>query len=235
MNFKKNLFALLLIINLITLLVSRIKAQAENTNESVEAKEYQQTAEEKARGEFSSQWEREMSDYEPDFVYMIPLDYKSSDVFYQNITNIQNFKLRGAILVDEDKKESIDFRIESPSGIIVYKNTTAQCIFNIELKEKGVYKFYFDNKYENSEIRITFTLNSGNNNVVKKTDLDFSQQKANSLLEFIEKIKTERKLKKNSEYVRSLSNILNKNYYYFNNFSFHYFYFKSLFRIGEIQ
>jgi len=74
------------------------------------------------------------------------------------------------------------------------------------LKEKGVYKFYFDNKYENSEIRITFTINSGNNNVVKKSDLDFSQQKANSLLEFIEKLKTERKMKKNTEYVRSLSN-----------------------------
>lgn len=212
MKIKRNLTALLLLVQLITLLINPSLAQdtqTGETHESVEAEEYKQTPEEKSRAEFSNQWEREMSDYEPDFVYMIPLDYKSSDVFYQNITNIpENFKLRGAILVDEDKKESIDFRIESPSGMIVYKNTTAQCIFNIELKEKGVYKFYFDNKYENSEIRVTFTLNSGNNNVVKKTDLDFSQQKANSLLEFIEKLKTERKLKKNSEYVRSISNAI---------------------------
>lgn len=206
MKIKNSFTALLLLIHLSISLISQTSAQAEATNESVEAPEYQKTPEEKARADFSSQWEREMSDYEPDFVYMIPLDYKSSDVFYQNITNVvQSFKLRGAILVDEDKKESIDFRIESPSGDIVYKNTTAQCIFNIELKEKGVYKFYFDNKYENSEIRVTFTINSGNNNVVKKTDLDFSQQRAQSLLEFIEKLKTERKLKKNSEYVRSLS------------------------------
>jgi len=145
-----------------------------------------------------------MSDYDPDFVYMIPLDYKSSDVFYQNITNAP-FKLRGAILVDEEKKESIDFTIESPSGQIIYKKNSPHCIFNLELHEKGVYKFYFDNKYENSEIRVTFTLNSGNNNVLKKTDLDFSHQKANLLLEFIEKLRTERKLKKNTEYNRSLS------------------------------
>jgi len=210
MKIKKNFIALFLIIQLTISLINPIISQdthAEATNESVEAEEYKQTPEEKERAEFSSQWEIEMSDYEPDFVYMIPLDYKSSDVFYQNITYItQDFKLRGAILVDEEKKESIDFRIESPSGIIVYKKTTAQCIFNFVLKEKGVYKFYFDNKYENSEIRITFTINSGNNNIVKKSDLDFSQQKANSLLEFIEKLKTERKMKKNSEYVRSLSN-----------------------------
>jgi len=210
MKIKKNFIALFLIIQLTISLINPIISQdthAEATNESVEAEEYKQTPEEKERAEFSSQWEIEMSDYEPDFVYMIPLDYKSSDVFYQNITYItQDFKLRGAILVDEEKKESIDFRIESPSGIIVYKKTTAQCIFNFVLKEKGVYKFYFDNKYENSEIRITFTINSGNNNIVKKSDLDFSQQKANSLLEFIEKLKTERKMKKNTEYVRSLSN-----------------------------
>jgi len=212
MKIKKNLTALFLLIQVIILLINLSKAQdtqTEFTNESIETEEYIQTLKEKARAEFSNKWEREMSDYEPDFVYMIPLDYKGSDVFYQNITNTpDNFKLRGAILVDEDKKESIDFRIESPSGMIVYKITTAQCIFNFEIKEKGVYKFYFDNKYENSEIRVTFTLNSGNNSVVKKTDLDFSQQKASSLLEFIEKLKTERKLKKNTEYVRSLSNLL---------------------------
>ncbi len=216
MKIKKNFIALLLLTHLITLLISAINAQTEDNNESVEQKhendevqEYKQTPEEKARADFSIQWEHEMSDYEPDFVYMIPLDYKSSDVFYQNITNVpDDFMLRGAILVDEDKKEAIDFRIESPSGIIVYKNVTAQCIFNIHLKEKGVFKFYFDNKYENTEIRVTFTINSGNNNVVKKEDLDYSQLKANDLLVFIQSLKTERKLKKNTEYIRTLSKFL---------------------------
>lgn len=165
------------------------------------------TPEEEQRQAFSAQWEREMSDYEPDFVYMIPLDYKTSEVFYQNITNAP-FKLRGALLIDEDKKENIDFRIESPSGKIVYKNTTGQCIFNIDIYEKGIYKFYFDNKYENNEIRVTFTLNSGNNNVLKKTDLSFAEQKANALLDFLKKLRTERKLKNNSNYNRSLSKVL---------------------------
>jgi len=113
MKIKKNFIALFLIIQLTISLINPIISQdthAEATNESVEAEEYKQTPEEKERAEFSSQWEIEMSDYEPDFVYMIPLDYKSSDVFYQNITYItQDFKLRGAILVDEEKKESIDF------------------------------------------------------------------------------------------------------------------------------
>lgn len=194
-------------ISILITLISISTIYSENYRDAEEREEYQKTNEDDERNEFSRQWEKEMSDFDPDFVYMIPLDYKSSDVFYQNIT-IAPFKLRGAILVDEEKKESIDFTIESPSGQIMYKKTSPHCIFNLEIHEKGVYKFYFDNKYENTEIRVTFTLNSGNNNVLKKTDLDFSNQKANLLLEFIEKLRMERKLKKNTEYNRSLSIIM---------------------------
>jgi len=68
--------------------------------------------------------------FDPDFVYMIPLDYKYSDVFYQNITNAP-FKLRSAILLDEEKKESIDFTIESPSGQIKYKKKFPTIVFLI--------------------------------------------------------------------------------------------------------
>ncbi len=169
----------------------------------------EKTQEEKNREEFFMQWEREMNDYEPDFVYMIPLDYKASDVFYQKLINVpDNFKLRGAVLVDEDKNQNIDFRIESPSGNILYKNTSAQFIFNIEIKEKGIYKFYFDNIYENTEVRITFTLNSGNNNVLKKADLDSSEQAAKNILNFIEIFNTERKIKKNSQHNRKLSKLI---------------------------
>ena len=47
-----------------------------------------------------------MSDYEPDFVYMIPIDYKTSEVFYQKF-NKSPFLMRGALLVDEEKDEKV--------------------------------------------------------------------------------------------------------------------------------
>lgn len=154
---------------------------------------------------FSEEWERKMSDYEPDFVYMLPIDYKSSEVYYQKF-NKAPFRLRGALLCDEEKDEKVDFKIESPSGNVIYNGTSGQLIFEYDIKETGVYKFYFDNRYVNSELRVTFTLNSGNNDVIKKKDLDFSHQKAEELLQMISKIKNERKIKHGQTHNRSLSN-----------------------------
>lgn len=195
----KELFYFLIFLVLIITIKSDLDGIGANY-ESSDAPEHS----ENEKPTFSEEWERRMSDYEPDFVYMIPIEYKSSEVFYQKFNKIP-FKMRGAILVDEEKEEKVKFKIESPTGKIVYKGTSGQYIFEHELHETGIYKFIFDNKYINSELRVTFTLNSGNNDVIKKADLDFSHQKANELLSMISKMKNERKIKQNQAHNRSLS------------------------------
>ena len=104
-----------------------------------------------------------------------------------------------------EKNEKVELKIESPSGNIIYSDITGQLIFKFDLKETGIYKFHFDNRYVNSELRVTFTLNSGNNDVIKKADLDFSHQKANELLSVISKMKNERKIRQGQVHNRSLS------------------------------
>jgi hypothetical protein len=202
----KNYFYILIIL---TILFITIKAN-EQVVEDVNAPEHTDKIKADEPGyfnkeSFSEEWEKKMSDYEPDFVYMIPIEYKSSETFYQKF-NKNPFKLRGAILVDEDKDEKLEFKIESPSGQILYFGVTGQLIFQYELKETGVYKFHFDNRYVNSELRVTFTLNSGNNDIIKKADLDFSHQKANELLTVISNMKNERKIRQGQIHNRSLSN-----------------------------
>jgi hypothetical protein len=186
---------------LITILIITIKTN-EEVIENINAPEYNENKNHKES--FSEEWEQKMSDYEPDFVYMIPIEYKSSETFYQKFNKIP-FVLRGALLVDEEKNEKVELKIESPSGNIIYSDITGQLIFKFDLKETGIYKFHFDNRYVNSELRVTFTLNSGNNDVIKKADLDFSHQKANELLSVISKMKNERKIRQGQVHNRSLS------------------------------
>lgn len=216
----KYYFSLFLMI--LTILIVKVNTKSSDEEEEkpkviedVNAPEHNEG--EPIKESFSEEWERKMSDYEPDFVYMLPIEYKSSEVFYQKF-NKANFRMRGALLCDDEKGEKVEFKIESPSGRVIHAGVTGQLIFEHDIHEVGVYKFYFDNKYINSEVRVTFTLNSGNNDVIKKADLDFSHQKANELLSMISKMKNERKIRSGQTHNRSLSNL---------NFN--------IFRVKEIQ
>ena len=52
-----------------------------------------------------------MKDYEPDYVYMIPVGYRKHEIFYENITHVP-VTVKGAFLTDEDKKDKIEFEVK---------------------------------------------------------------------------------------------------------------------------
>jgi hypothetical protein len=148
-----------------------------------------------------------MGDYDPDFVFMIPIEYKRKEIFYEHIK--VPGRIRGALLIDEEKKNVVDFQIFSPSGKLIYQNTTFQCIFDFEVYEIGDYQIIFDNRYVNTEIRVTFTLNGGQEKILKKEDLSFVDQKIEGLLGFLDKwTKDNKVLKSSTGYERKKSIII---------------------------
>ena len=156
-----------------------------------------------------------MSDYEPDYVYMIPLDYKRREVFYENITHVPA-RIRGAFLIDEESIDQIDFEIRGPNGDVKYRNTTNACIFEFNSTDVGIYSIILHNVYVNSEVKVTLTMNTGQNTVLKKEDLSFSEQKLDNLLSFINKLNLEMKMSRgiSSERYRKI-NHANKYFYTF--------------------
>lgn len=44
-----------------------------------------------------------MSSYDPDYVYMIPLNFKTKHTYFEDITTIPA-RIRGAFIVNEEKK-----------------------------------------------------------------------------------------------------------------------------------
>ena len=138
-----------------------------STNNTVD--EAEPDIEDYSEGVFTKEWTQKMRDYESTYVYMIPVPYKSIQVFYENIT-IVPARVRGAFILDESLKEKIEFRIKGPKGNTIYLNTTNAAIFDLNFKEQGMYEISFNNRYKNGELKPTFTMNPGQNEILKKTD-----------------------------------------------------------------
>ncbi len=146
--------------------------------------------------EFSSEWERRMSDYEPEYVYMIPVAYKKKEIYYENINKVPA-KVKGAYLLDEEKKENIDLFIYAPSGNLVHYASKSFDIFELNLTEAGAYRVVFDNRYSNSDLKITFTMNTGQNPILKKEDLSIADEKLQSILKFMKSYSMSLKMRRN--------------------------------------
>lgn len=156
--------------------------------------------------QFSLDWETKMAGYEPDYVYMIPVFYKRREVFLEQIDKVYS-RIKGAFLLDESSKEMIDFSIISPSGERVVQSVSNHYIFEFDAKEVGTYQIVFDNRYSNSEMKITFTMNTGKNPILKKEDLSVVEQKVGSLVDFMKQYKTNFKMRSNVHTERYRSKI----------------------------
>lgn len=146
-----------------------------------------------------------MKDYEPDYVYMIPVNYKKREVYFESINKVPA-RFRGAMLTEDDHKNNVDFHIYSPKGDILYSNTTHQFIFDFNVTEIGTYKIVFDNRYSNSDIKLTYTMNVGQNLILKKEDLSMAEQKANSIVDFLKSYSLSFKMRSNIHHERYRSN-----------------------------
>ena len=144
---------------------------------------------------FSEEWERTMSDYEPAYVYMIPIKPKKTEKFYEEITKVPA-KIRGAFLSDENQKDKIEFTILGPGQKIMYKNFTNECIFDFEVQKPGPYLIKFRNPVSKQEVKVTFTMNSYQDVVLQKEHMNFSEEKIVSLSKFMDSIKLEKDMLK---------------------------------------
>ena len=51
--------------------------------------------------EFNKEWEKKMSDYESDYLYVIPLNKNTEEIYYEDIEMVPA-RVRGAFFIEED-------------------------------------------------------------------------------------------------------------------------------------
>ena len=163
--------------------------------------------------EFQNQWRETMMDYESQYVYIIPVGYKKIATFYENASEVPS-RFRGAYFVDDTGKERVEFKITDPHKKILYHNTTFGSIFDFNVTEKGLYEISFNNKFTNSEIKPTFTMNSGQNLKLERQTLNKTESKLDDLIQFLQNYKTSDQMVRNMKR-RRYNKLMKTNKYYF--------------------
>ncbi|CAK91323.1 unnamed protein product (macronuclear) [Paramecium tetraurelia] len=132
------------------------------------------TSKNKGNDRFIFQWDQKMGDFEPEFILSFDLDPGSIEVFYEEI--LKPTSIKGAFFIPQFKVEDkIDFFIKTSNNTLIYsKEKVNEAIFNIDILEKGEYKFIFQNKRSKYSKTVTFTLDvhDSEQEFLKMADLD---------------------------------------------------------------
>ena len=140
--------------------------------------------------EFNNEWEVRMIDYNSEYDYNIPLRPRIQEIYYENVTTVPS-KFIGAFIISEESTDKIEFIVKDPKNKIIYQATNHHAIFEIPIEIKGIYTIIFNNRISNGNLMITFTMNTGQNQLINAKDLSKTQTKLETLNKVIKKFNLE--------------------------------------------
>lgn len=204
---RVNILLTIGLINFFSIYLSQEVVDESAQTHSDENAHVQESIDDEISNNFSAEWERRMGDYDPGYVYMIPVKPRKSETYFEDIEKVP-VRIRGAFITDENIKDKIEFVITSPLNKLVYKNYTNECIFEIEITEPGPYKIKFKNSQSKHELKVTFTMNTYQHVILKKDHLNTTEERIDRLASFMNKIKLEESLVSKKKQERKKSMIL---------------------------
>ncbi len=142
--------------------------------------------------EFSNEWEAKMSEYNMEYLYEIPLRQREQEIYYENVTTVPTV-FKGAFYIPDETTDKIDFYIRDSNNHLVYKATGHYNIFEIPINKTDKYSITFRNMAKNKVV-ITFTMNTGQNNMINAKDLTNTEKKMDDLKSVIKKFNMEFKI-----------------------------------------
>ena len=140
--------------------------------------------------EFNNEWEVRMIDYNSEYDYNIPLRPRIQEIYYENVTTVPS-KFIGAFIISEESTDKIEFIVKDPKNKIIHQVTNHHDIFEIPIEIKGIYTIIFNNRISNGNLMITFTMNTGQNQLINAKDLTKTQTKLETLNKVIKKFNLE--------------------------------------------
>ncbi|CAK94199.1 unnamed protein product (macronuclear) [Paramecium tetraurelia] len=124
-------------------------------------------------------WDEQLGNFEPEVTLTFDLPPGTIEVFCEDI--LKPTKIKGAFFISQlPLEERIDFYIKSSNNTLIYsKEKVIEGIFNIDILEKGEYKFIFQNKRTKGTQTIIFTLDvhDSEQEIMKIEDLDPLEQR----------------------------------------------------------
>ena len=143
--------------------------------------------------EFISEWERKMQDYNYEYLYYIPLNPREQEIFFENITTVPTLFKGGFFFADESNNQ-IEFLIKVSNDTIIHKAVGHHNLFELNLTKADRYSITFRNNIVKKKVVVTFTVNTGQNNLLESKDMTNTEKKMEALEALIKKFNMEFKL-----------------------------------------
>ena len=170
---------------------------AEQQNEAEKNNNVKSPEEEKKQAEimnlmqdFNNEWESKMMDYNSEYDYNIPLRPRIQEIYYENVTTVPS-AFKGAFIIADETTDKIEFIVKDPNDKILYQVTNHHAIFEIPIIVTGKYTIIFNNRISKSNLIVTFTMSTGQNNLLNAKDLTKTEQKLEALNTVIKKFNLE--------------------------------------------
>ena len=130
--------------------------------------------------EFADEWETKMVNYNMDYIYYIPIEYRGQEVYFENVTTVPT-KFKGAFFIADETTDKIEFYIKDSFDKVIHKATGHYNIFEIPINKPDKYTIIFRNNLSKNKVVVTFTMNTGQNNVLSSNDLSNTEKKMDNL------------------------------------------------------
>ena len=151
--------------------------------------------------DFASEWESKMQDYVYDYLYYIPLNPKEQEIYFENVTSVPT-TFKGSYFLSDESINKIEFYIRDSNDKIIHKAVGHHNIFEINITKIDRYSITFRNNIAKEKVVVSFSMNTGQNNMLESKDLTDTEKKMDALEAVIKKFNMEFKLSRDIHTLR---------------------------------
>ena len=143
--------------------------------------------------DFSHEWEEKMQDFNYEYLYYIPIKPRDQEIYFENVKTVPTI-FKGAFFLSDESNNKIEFIIKDSDDKTIHKAIGHHNIFEINITKADRYSITFRNNIAKEKVVITFTMNTGQNNMLNPKDLTNTEKKMEALEAVIKKFNMEFKL-----------------------------------------
>ena len=143
--------------------------------------------------DLTSEWEQKMQDFQFEYIYYIPLNPREQEIYFENITTVPT-TFKGGYFLSDESANKIEFYIKDSESRIIYEAKGHHNLFEFNVTKADRYSIIFRNNIAKEKVVVTFTMNTGQNDIIGKKELTETEKKLDALDNVIKKFNMEFKL-----------------------------------------
>ena len=143
--------------------------------------------------DLTSEWEQKMQDFKFEYIYYIPINPREQEIYFENVTTVPT-TFKGGYFLSDESTNKIEFYIKDSENRIIYEAKAHHNLFEFNVTKADRYSIIFRNNIAKEKVVVTFTMNTGQNDIIGKKELTETEKKLDALDNVIKKFNMEFKL-----------------------------------------